>query len=191
MKQIFSLLFQRLMRSKTVKYVRSLLVFFAVYIVRNSPDDFYELVQSIQNKWVSFVSNRFFVVRLSEDKKFLVFSMFVMVVEKLIIADLQKVLGKMERKICSVGYSKLLTSCATMFDENNSQLWYVLRDSTQYYIHSRFVLNSSSFFILKCAKLGRHCWKRWLVCLSCLKTKQFQKKSILLKLKTLRVSKEN
>ncbi|CAK8690429.1 unnamed protein product [Clavelina lepadiformis] len=99
MKQIFSLLFQRLMRSKTVKYVRSLLVFFAVYIVRNSPDDFYELVQSIQN------------------------NMFVMVVEKLIIADLQKVLGKMERKICSVGYSKLLTSCATMFDENNSQLW--------------------------------------------------------------------
>ncbi|XP_002130634.2 exportin-2 [Ciona intestinalis] len=99
MKQIFSLLFQRLMKSKTSKYVRGLLVFFSLYIIKNSADSFQQLVDSLQDK------------------------MFRMVLEKLIISETQKVSGVMERKICSVGMTKLLTSCTALLDENYSQLW--------------------------------------------------------------------
>ena len=99
MKQIFNILFQRLMRSKTIKFVRSLLVFFAVYIIHNSADSFQKLIDSIQA------------------------NMFGMVLQKLIIVDLQKVLGNRERKLCSVGYTKLLTSCPALFDENYALFW--------------------------------------------------------------------
>lgn len=104
-KQIFNILFQRLMRSKTVKFVRSLLVFFAVYIIHYSADSFQKLIDSIQA------------------------NMFGMVLQKLIITDLQKVLGSNERKICSVGYSKLLTSCPALLDENYASFWVPLTEA--------------------------------------------------------------
>uniref|UniRef100_H2YJL6 Exportin-2 n=1 Tax=Ciona savignyi TaxID=51511 RepID=H2YJL6_CIOSA len=99
MKQIFSLLFQRLMKSKTGKFVRGILVFFSLHIIQTSADKFQQLIDSIQNR------------------------MFSMVLEKLIISDTQKVSGAMERKICSVGMTKLLTSCTALLDENYSHLW--------------------------------------------------------------------
>nr|CAB3233957.1 exportin-2 [Phallusia mammillata] len=105
MKQIYSLLFQRLMRSKTVKFVRGLLVFFALYITKNSADSFQGLIDSIQDR------------------------MFGMVLEKLIISELQKVSGTTERKICSVGFTKLLTSCTALLDENYSHFWPRLLES--------------------------------------------------------------
>ena len=49
--------------------------------------------------------------------------MFAMVLEKLVIADINKVLGSTERKICSVGITKLLTSCDALLDENYCKLW--------------------------------------------------------------------
>ena len=105
MKDIFSLLFQRLMRSKTSKFMRGILVFFAVYIIHNSAHSFQTLIDSIQAH------------------------MFGMVLEKLIIADLQKVSGNTERKICSVGYTKLLTTCLALLDENYNQLWIPLLEA--------------------------------------------------------------
>ena len=99
LKQIFNLLFQRLMRSKTVKFVRGLLVFFALYITRYSSESFQKLIDSIQQ------------------------NMFGMVVEKIVISDLQKVLGHTERKICSIGFTKLLTTCSALLDENYVALW--------------------------------------------------------------------
>ena len=105
LKQIFNLLFQRLMRSKTVKFVRGILVFFAVYITHYSADSFQKLIDSIQP------------------------SMFGMVVQKIVVSDLQKVLGQTERKLCSVGYTKLLTTCPALLDENYSSLWVPLMEA--------------------------------------------------------------
>lgn len=98
-KQIFSLLFQRLQRSKTTKFVRGLTVFFCLFIVKLSANTFHKVIDSIQS------------------------NMFGMVLEKLLIADVQKVSGSTERKICSVGMSKLLSECTAFQDENNAHLW--------------------------------------------------------------------
>jgi len=105
MKQIFSLLFQRLMKSKTTKYVRGILVFFSLFIVKNNANTFQQLIDSMQDR------------------------MFAMVLEKLVIADINKVLGSTERKICSVGITKLLTSCDALLDENYCKLWPLLLES--------------------------------------------------------------
>ena len=105
LKQVFSLLFQRLMRSKTVKFVRGILVFFAVFIQQYSADTFQKVIDSIQA------------------------NMFAMVLEKLVISDLQRVLGATERKICAVGFTKLLTSCPALLDENYAALWVPLLEA--------------------------------------------------------------
>ncbi len=49
-----------------------------------------------------------------------------MVLEKLYIADLQKVSGNLERKICAVGVSKILTETPFLLsNENNLKIWYI------------------------------------------------------------------
>lgn len=98
-KQIFSLLFQRLTRSKTGKFVRGIIVFFSLFIIKMSADTFHRIIESIQP------------------------NMFIMVLEKLLIADVRKVTGLTERKICSVGLCKLLTECSAFQDENCARLW--------------------------------------------------------------------
>ncbi|XP_052256836.1 exportin-2-like isoform X3 [Dreissena polymorpha] len=90
MKQVFILLFQRLQSSKTTKYIKSLLVFFCVYAIRYGAPALIEMVDGIQAK------------------------MFGMVVEKLFVADLQKVSGTSEKKICALGVTKILTEAPVM-----------------------------------------------------------------------------
>ena len=47
-----------------------------------------------------------------------------MVLEKLYIADLQKVSGNLERKICAVGLVKILTETPfLMSSESNLKIW--------------------------------------------------------------------
>ena len=50
------------------------------------------------------------------------YRMFGMVVEKLFVADLQKVSGTSEKKICAAGVTKLLTESAAMIGEYE-HLW--------------------------------------------------------------------
>jgi exportin-2 (importin alpha re-exporter) len=49
--------------------------------------------------------------------------MFGMVVEKLLIADLQKVSGNTNRKICAVGMTKVLTEAPAMLQSDYVKLW--------------------------------------------------------------------
>ena len=51
--------------------------------------------------------------------------MFGMILEKLYVADVQKVSGSVERKICAVGITKLLTDCPAMLQAYN-HLWFVI-----------------------------------------------------------------
>ena len=84
MSKIFVLLFQRLSSSKTVKYVKSLLVFFSLYAIRYGASELITTTDAVQPK------------------------LFGMVIERLILPEVQKVSGSLERKICAVGITRLL-----------------------------------------------------------------------------------
>ncbi|GIX92895.1 exportin-2 [Caerostris darwini] len=99
LKHIFVLLFQRLQSSKTTKYIKCLLSFFFFFSYKFGPHSLIGLIDNIQPK------------------------MFSMVIERLIIPDLQKVSGNIERKICSVGMIKLLTEAQEITDGCYSQFW--------------------------------------------------------------------
>uniref|UniRef100_A0AAY4E783 Exportin-2 n=1 Tax=Denticeps clupeoides TaxID=299321 RepID=A0AAY4E783_9TELE len=98
-KQIFILLFQRLQSSKTTKFVKSFLVFINLYSVKYGAIALQEIFDSIQPK------------------------MFGMVVEKIVIPEVQKVSGQVEKKICAVGITKVLTECPAMMDTEYTKLW--------------------------------------------------------------------
>ena len=98
LKQIFVLLFQRLSSSKTTKYIKSLLTFFSLFAVKYSPARLVSTIDAIQPK------------------------LFGMVLEKLVVPDLNKVSGNLERKICAVGFSRVLTEAPDMLN-NYSSLW--------------------------------------------------------------------
>ena len=51
--------------------------------------------------------------------------MFAMVVQRLFLADLQKVSGHTERKICAVGVTKILTEAPIMLQGDYEALWSV------------------------------------------------------------------
>uniref|UniRef100_A0A8C1EYD0 Exportin-2 n=2 Tax=Cyprinus carpio TaxID=7962 RepID=A0A8C1EYD0_CYPCA len=98
-KQIFILLFQRLQSSKTTKFVKSFMVFINLYCVKYGAIALQEIFDDIQPK------------------------MFGMVVEKIIIPEVQKVSGQVEKKICAVGITKILTECPAMMDTEYTKLW--------------------------------------------------------------------
>uniref|UniRef100_A0A8C6PI52 Exportin-2 n=1 Tax=Nothobranchius furzeri TaxID=105023 RepID=A0A8C6PI52_NOTFU len=98
-KQIFILLFQRLQSSKTTKFIKSFLVFVNLYCVKYGAIALQEIFDSIQPK------------------------MFGMVLEKIIIPEVQKVSGIVEKKICAVGITKILTECPAMMDTEYTKLW--------------------------------------------------------------------
>ncbi|XP_060521599.1 exportin-2 [Cylas formicarius] len=99
LKQVFFLLFQRLSSSKTTKYVVNLIVFFSLFSVKYSPNELISIVDGIQTQ------------------------MFGMVLEKLFIAELQKVTGNVERKIVACGVTKLLCDCPEMCTGNYQKYW--------------------------------------------------------------------
>ncbi|XP_058804999.1 exportin-2 [Phymastichus coffea] len=92
MKHVFVILFQRLSSSKTTKFVRGLIVFFSFYAIRYGASNLVTIVDSIQSQ------------------------MFGMVIERVIIADLQKVSDEIERKIAAIGISNILIDCAAMLE---------------------------------------------------------------------------
>lgn len=85
-KQVFVILFQRLTSSKTTKYVKSLLVFFFVYAIKNGGSRLIAIMDEIQG------------------------GIFGMVCDSLIVKDgtVQKISGQTEKKIVAVGLTKLL-----------------------------------------------------------------------------------
>ncbi|XP_053981476.1 exportin-2 isoform X2 [Hylaeus anthracinus] len=92
MKQIFVLFFQRLTSSKTTKFVKGLIVFFAYYIIRYGSTSLIAIIDQIQPQ------------------------MFGMVIERILIADLQKVSGDIEKKVTAIGISNLLIDCPKMLE---------------------------------------------------------------------------
>lgn len=54
---------------------------------------------------------------------FLFSRMFGMVLEKIVIPEVQKVSGTIEKKICAVGITKILTESPAMMDTEYTKLW--------------------------------------------------------------------
>ena len=101
MKQIFLILFQRLTHAKTIKYVRSLLIFFSLFVHKFGVKMFYEMLESLQNK------------------------LFRMVLEKLFIVDVQKVTGVIDRNTVCIGMTDILTDLDQFFSTTDDliTLW--------------------------------------------------------------------
>lgn len=106
MKQVFTILFNRLTQAKTVKFVKHLLPFFSLFAYKYGATAFFEMIESIQPK------------------------MFFMVIERLFIADAQKVSGRLERKILTIGLIRMLTDLDVFFNNaETANLWASLLQS--------------------------------------------------------------
>ncbi|XP_069676561.1 exportin-2 [Periplaneta americana] len=99
MRQVFVLLFHRLSSSRTTKFVRGLIVFFTLYAIKYGASNLIAMLDSIQPE------------------------MFGKVLEKVIIPDVQKISGNVERKIAAVGITKLLCDTKEMMDGSYANLW--------------------------------------------------------------------
>lgn len=99
MRQIFSLLFQRLSLSKTSKYAKCVIVCFCFYAWKFGATPLVELIEGIQNK------------------------LFNMVLERLFIPEICHINNDLDRKIVAVGVTKLLTECSLMLTDRFAQYW--------------------------------------------------------------------
>lgn len=99
LQRVFMLLFQRLQSSKTTKFVKGLLVFMCFYAVKYGAKNLVEIIDGIQTQ------------------------MFGMVLERLMIVDMQKISGNVERKIAAVGVTKILCECPQLIDGPYARLW--------------------------------------------------------------------
>ncbi|KAK0159600.1 hypothetical protein PV327_010696 [Microctonus hyperodae] len=105
MKQVFVLLFQRLSSSKTTKFTKGLIVFFAYYIIRYGATNLIKIIDQIQPQ------------------------MFGMVLERVIIPDLEKISGDTDRKAVAIGLSNLLIDCPTMMESQYNIFYSKLLDA--------------------------------------------------------------
>lgn len=91
MNKLFVLLFQRLHSSKTTKYVKSLLVFFFLFAIQYGTAELIAVIEGVQANLFSMVLNR------------------------LVIPEVQRVSGNLERKICAVGLTRLICDTPACF----------------------------------------------------------------------------
>lgn len=98
-RDIFMLIFQRLTGSKTSKFVKNVLVCFSLYAYLRGADSLALAVNQLQDK------------------------IFGMVIEKLYIADVRKITGQIERKICLCGMIKILAHLPLLDNGVYNHLW--------------------------------------------------------------------
>ncbi|XP_050356310.1 exportin-2 [Nymphalis io] len=97
-KQIITLLFQRLSSSKTTKYVKGLIAFLGFYAAQFGADELIEVVDSVQA------------------------NMFALYVQRVLVPDVRRVCGALERKAAAVGCVRLLCHSAR-FRADLAPLW--------------------------------------------------------------------
>lgn len=98
-KQIFTLLFQRLSLAKTTKYIRGIIVFFGYYAAKVGGPALVEMVDQIQAQ------------------------MFGMVLERVLIPDMNRVTTEVDKKIVTIGISKLLCETPAMVNAPYVNFW--------------------------------------------------------------------
>ncbi|KAF2354137.1 Exportin/Importin Cse1-like [Trinorchestia longiramus] len=96
--QLFSVMFKRLTTNKTTKYIKSILIFFSVFIIVHSVQSLIELVERLQS------------------------GMFAMVLEKLVVPELPKI-GQTERKLCCVAMTNVLCEPSVLSGQYAAGQW--------------------------------------------------------------------
>ena len=99
MKTIFLLQFNRLTNSKTTKFVRSMIVFLSLFICKHSLNELIRIVNSIQN------------------------GIFGMMIEKLYVADAQKITEDIDKKLCVVAMTKILCEDTELISGSYQRQW--------------------------------------------------------------------
>lgn len=94
---IFQFLLQRLQLSKTPKYVRIFIIFLSVSVIIRTAQDLVQLFEKIQS------------------------GLFMMILDKVWLPNMQKITGTLERKICVVAMTQLLCECPLL--QSNAQAW--------------------------------------------------------------------
>jgi len=105
--QVFHLIFTRLQKDKTPKFIKSFLVFLAVFINRHGAPEVFQQIEAVQK------------------------DLFVNILDSLWIPNIQKVTGIIERKMATIAMTKLLTECPAMLNAPYfPQLWAKLISAT-------------------------------------------------------------
>jgi exportin-2 (importin alpha re-exporter) len=98
-KDIFALIFQRLTCSKTTKFVKHVLICFSTYAFLRGADALACAVNQLQDK------------------------IFGMVLEKLYIADVKKVTGYAERRVCVCGMIRIISQLPLIENGSYNHIW--------------------------------------------------------------------
>ena len=96
---VLQMIFQRLSRAKTTKFVKCSLVFFGLFAAKVGAEHLVNFVESIQP------------------------GLFGMIVDSLILKESQKITGAVEKKIYSVGLIKILVDCPP-FQSKYAEKWH-------------------------------------------------------------------
>jgi exportin-2 (importin alpha re-exporter) len=133
---IFKLLFTRLQRSKTPKFIEYFLVWLCRCILKHGPTFVLEHLNSVQTKYPSFhfcllvfcySSALFFNTRsehLSIDLS--IYSIFLPLLTEVCLPNLNRTSGKYNRQVCALGLTKILTEWPPMLNEPYLQVWPLL-----------------------------------------------------------------
>uniref|UniRef100_A0A668U0J5 Exportin-2 n=1 Tax=Oreochromis aureus TaxID=47969 RepID=A0A668U0J5_OREAU len=98
-------------------------------IARSAADKIVSILAAKMHNFLGSISNTYAKTESSNQFKSLLNSltlccrMFGMVLEKIVIPEVQKVSGPVEKKICAVGITKVLTECPAMMDTEYTKLW--------------------------------------------------------------------
>lgn len=99
---IFTLLFQRLQKNKTGKFLRCLVIFFSLFVVKNGGALLVQTIESIQAGLSNQVLPQFYAV------------------------NIHKIVGRVERKIAAVAVVKLLCETPLLLEPQMQQTWAAL-----------------------------------------------------------------
>lgn len=94
---IYQFLLQRLQLSKTPKYVRIFIIFLSVSVIIRTAQDLVQLFEKIQS------------------------GLFMMILDKVWLPNMQKITGTLERKVCVVAMTQLLCECPLL--QSNAPAW--------------------------------------------------------------------
>uniref|UniRef100_A0A915K1B4 Exportin-2 C-terminal domain-containing protein n=1 Tax=Romanomermis culicivorax TaxID=13658 RepID=A0A915K1B4_ROMCU len=98
--KILNLIFTRISRTRTTKFVKNFVYFVSLFVLRYGPINLIHLIEEIQN------------------------GLFTMFVDKIYLPDVTKVDGKIEKNVCNVALIRFLTDAPDiMLNDKNSELW--------------------------------------------------------------------
>uniref|UniRef100_A0A0C9S7F6 TSA: Wollemia nobilis Ref_Wollemi_Transcript_13726_3457 transcribed RNA sequence n=1 Tax=Wollemia nobilis TaxID=56998 RepID=A0A0C9S7F6_9CONI len=105
LRQIWTTLFLRIENQHTLKFVKSLIIFMSLFLVKHGHVLLADSINSIQP------------------------NLFIMILERFWVPTLKSITGVLETKLCSVASTRLLCESLTLMDDSCALLWGKMLDS--------------------------------------------------------------